>query len=77
MGKVSRNYDRLGALPTHRSGLPARDEEQALREERRQRKLDNLCEAYAEQRAEDNPPIEPKPATGERLQVELDLEESA
>jgi hypothetical protein len=50
----------------------ARDEGQALREERRQRNLDNLWEAYAEQWAEEHPHVEPKPATCEsRLQMEL------
>ena len=50
----------------------ARDDQQALREERHQSRLDNLWEAYAETWAEDNPPIQPKPATSEsRLQMEL------
>jgi hypothetical protein len=56
----------------------ARDDQQALHEERRQRNLDNLWEAYAEQWAEENPPVEPKPAASEsRLQMELLFEESA
>ena len=55
----------------------ARDEAQALGAERRQRKLDNLWEAYGEQWAEEHPSVEPKPATGERLGREMDFEESA
>jgi hypothetical protein len=55
----------------------ARNDQQALRGERRESRLDNLWEAYAETWATENPPIEPKPTTGaRRLQMEL-FEESA
>jgi hypothetical protein len=55
----------------------ARGEEQALRDERRESRLNNLWEADAETWAEGHPPIEPKPAMGaSRLQMEL-FEESA
>jgi hypothetical protein len=50
----------------------ARDDQQALREERRQARLNNLWEVYAETWAAEHPPVEPKPATSEnRLQMEL------
>ena len=68
------NFERYPHIdPDYQAG----DEARAVREERREKRLDNLWEAYAERWEEEHPPIEPKPVTAEsRLQMEL-FEETA
>jgi hypothetical protein len=63
--------------PHYDVDFQSHDDEQARYAERRLERLDNAWECYQERWIEENPPVEPKPASSERLQMELDFEQSA